>query len=116
MSGVQTNRQPSDGLTRGGKNGVAYRGRDRRHARFAHSAHRRAAVDDLHQDFGRFAQFEQALGVEVPFLDAAVLNRNLTEERPRAPANDSTFHWTFDPVPRRRPTTFHPPTTPSSLP
>src|SRR5258708_15283745 len=105
MSGVQTSRQPCDGLTRGSKNGVAYRGRDRRHARFAHPAHRATAVDNLHDNFRRFAQFQQAVGVEIALLDAAVLNRNLTEERRGEPENDSTFHLSLDAVRIERRTT-----------
>src|SRR5260370_32552738 len=108
MSGVQPNRQPCDGLARGGKNGVAYRGRDRRHARFAHPAHRATAVDNLHDNFGRFAQFEQAVGVEVALLDAAVLNRNLTEERRGEPEDDPTFHLSLDAVWIARRTTIDP--------
>jgi hypothetical protein len=77
----QTNRQPCDGLTSGSKNGVAHCGRDRGNARLAHPSDRGTAVDDRHRDFGRFAQRQQAIRIEVALLDAAVLNGDLANER-----------------------------------
>src|SRR6266849_5044200 len=100
-----TNRQSCDGLTSGGKNGVAHRRRDWRDAGLARTAYGRSAVDDRHRDFGRFAQCEQTVGVKIVLLRAAILNGNLAEKRRGEPEDDAAFHLSPDAVRIKRRTT-----------
>src|SRR5258708_611650 len=100
-----TNRQSCDGLTSGGKNRIAHRRRDWRDAGLARTAYDRAAVDDRHRDFRRFAQCEQTVGIKIVLLRPAVLNSNLAEKRRGEPEDDAAFHLSPDAVRIKRHTT-----------
>src|SRR5262245_22528611 len=95
-------RQATDALARRGEDGVAERGRDRRHARLAHTAHRFAVVlagDDVDADlFRRPRHAGHLVGVEVVLLDAAILVADLTERRDADAHNGGTFHLRADTI------------------
>src|SRR5712692_9018918 len=74
------------------KDGVRDRGHHRRGAGLADATGWLGALDQMDLDHGRLAHAQHPVVVEVVLLDAAVLDGDLTPQRPGDPEDDAAFH------------------------
>src|SRR4029434_3157064 len=82
-------------LAGAGEDGVAYRRRERRHARFADAAGRRVAGHDVNLYRWHLIHSQHRIIVEVALLHSALVNRALSVQRRSKTPNDAPFHLRF---------------------